>query len=106
MCIRVKVCVYVFFSASSVWMNLDPVYFCSRLFVQHTCTARRIRGFRTFYISVHLSFLRFDLSLARPFGAFESSVFRERISRIKSKNTCFYGSVGRLRKESKRDAIL
>lgn len=43
---------------------------------------------RPLYISVHLIFLRFDLSLARPLVVLESSVFRERISRIKSKNTC------------------
>lgn len=39
------------------------------------------------YSSVHLSFLRFDLSLARPLAFEESSVFRDRISRIRSKNT-------------------
>lgn len=40
------------------------------------------------YSSVHFSFRRFDLSFARPLAFDESSVFRDRISRIRSKNTC------------------
>lgn len=39
-------------------------------------------------MSVHLSLRRLHLSLARPLVVFRSSVFLERISRIKSKNTC------------------
>ena len=39
------------------------------------------------YSSVHFSFLRFDLSFARPLDFEESSVFRDRISRIRSKKT-------------------
>lgn len=40
-----------------------------------------------FYSNVHLSFLLLDLSFARPLDFDESSVFRDRISRIRSKNT-------------------
>lgn len=39
------------------------------------------------YSKVHLSFRRFDLSFARPLDFDESSVFRDRISRMRSKNT-------------------
>mgnify|MGYP007092096842 CR=1 FL=1 len=39
------------------------------------------------YSNVHFSFLRFDLSFARPLAFEESSVFRDLISRIRSKNT-------------------
>lgn len=90
-CTRVYVCMYVWMYILFLLLNAS---LCSRLCiceccvvlfcVVYTCVCVLLRAL---YISVHLIFLRFDLSLARPLVVLESSVFRERISRIKSKNT-------------------
>lgn len=83
-CTCVYVCVCILFLLllllfARVYVFVSVVLFC---FIVYVCVC-----FRALYISVHLIFLRFDLSLARPLVVLESSVFRERISRIKSKNT-------------------